>query len=546
MKTSLSPDFDFDLKTLLETRLLIQANSGGGKSWLIRKLLEETHGKVQHIVLDLEGEFSTLREKYDYILAGKGGDTPASPQSAALLARKLLELNVSAIIDLYELPAHERKSFVRYFLESMINAPKESWHHVLVVIDEAHVFAPEKGESEAAGAVIDLCTRGRKRGFCAVLATQRLSKLNKDAAAECNNKLIGRAGLDVDMKRASEELGFTSKEQTMTLRNLDPGEFYAFGPALSRGVVKIQIGTVKTSHPKVGGRVLTHTVPPTEAIKRVLAKLSDLPDQAKKEAQTIDDLIRKNRELERELRNQKTVDKIVEKPVLPPGLENAMQGLVNRATAIAEDSSKLEDDCRELLIKLRSSKSDTGNPVSHAPKVPVQNTKFRAPHAAPAGNNGDLTGPEKRILNAIAWFESIGIYQPDQAAVAFLAGYTIGGGAFNNPRSKLRSSGLIEYSGNAMQLTDAGRLAAEKPNGTLTTDELHAKVLSILPGPEQRLLKPLLEFYPGALTNEELAAQAGYEPNGGAFNNPRSRLRSMGLIEYLPDRTLKAKSILFL
>jgi hypothetical protein len=43
-----------------------------------------------------------------------------------------------------------------------------------------------------------------------------------------------------------------------------------------------------------------------------------------------------------------------------------------------------------------------------------------------------------------------------------------------------------------------------------------------------------------------LAAQAGYEPNGGAFNNPRSRLRSMGLIEYLPDRTLKAKSILFL
>jgi len=42
-----------DLNNLIDTRLLIQANSGGGKSYAIRKLLEETHGKVQHIVLDL-------------------------------------------------------------------------------------------------------------------------------------------------------------------------------------------------------------------------------------------------------------------------------------------------------------------------------------------------------------------------------------------------------------------------------------------------------------------------------------------------------------
>jgi hypothetical protein len=48
----------FNLQSLLESRLLIQANSGGGKSYVIRKLLEETHGKVQQIVIDLEGEFA--------------------------------------------------------------------------------------------------------------------------------------------------------------------------------------------------------------------------------------------------------------------------------------------------------------------------------------------------------------------------------------------------------------------------------------------------------------------------------------------------------
>src|SRR5437879_6448810 len=167
----LNQSVHIDLPTLLDTRLLVQANSGGGKSWLLRRILEQSHGNVQHIIIDLEGEFATLREKFDYVLAGKDGDTPADPKSAALLARKLLELNVSAIIDLYELHYQDRKHFVRLFLESMINAPKDLWHPCLVVIDEADKFCPEKEQSEASSAVIDLATLGRKRTCCDNIAT---------------------------------------------------------------------------------------------------------------------------------------------------------------------------------------------------------------------------------------------------------------------------------------------------------------------------------------------------------------------------------------
>jgi len=158
------------IPSLIDTRLLIQANSGGGKSYAIRRLLEQSHGQVQQIVLDMEGEFGTLREKHDYILVGKEGDIPANIQTAELLARKLLELNTSAIIDLYELKAHERILFVKRFLNSMINAPKNLWHPVMVIVDEAHVFCLEKGKAESMNSVIDLCTRGRKRGYCAILA----------------------------------------------------------------------------------------------------------------------------------------------------------------------------------------------------------------------------------------------------------------------------------------------------------------------------------------------------------------------------------------
>lgn len=206
-----------DLPVLIDTRALIQAQSGAGKSWFLRRLLEESHGRVQQLVLDPEGEFATLRERYDYVIAGKGGDCAADPRSAKLLARRLLELGVSAVCDIYELRAHDRLRFVRAFLEALVEAPRTLRHPVLVVVDEAHLFAPQTGQAESTAAVIDLCTRGRKRGLCAVLATQRLSKLHKDAAAELRNVFIGATGLDLDQQRAADMLGF-DKAQRLALR----------------------------------------------------------------------------------------------------------------------------------------------------------------------------------------------------------------------------------------------------------------------------------------------------------------------------------------
>src|SRR5580698_5530072 len=97
---------ELDLPTLVDTRLLIQANSGGGKSWLLR-LIAERAG-IQTIVLDNEGEFASLREAADVLLVGAGGELPADPRHAALLGRRLLEYKVSAVVDLYELKLPDR------------------------------------------------------------------------------------------------------------------------------------------------------------------------------------------------------------------------------------------------------------------------------------------------------------------------------------------------------------------------------------------------------------------------------------------------------
>src|ERR1039458_8964911 len=112
----LSNEISVDLSKLLESRMVVQGNSGAGKSTTVRRIIEEAFGHVQIIVIDPEGEFGNMRGKYDFVYCGKGGDAPVESRSAALLATRLLELKASAIIDLYELPPQERKHFVRLFL----------------------------------------------------------------------------------------------------------------------------------------------------------------------------------------------------------------------------------------------------------------------------------------------------------------------------------------------------------------------------------------------------------------------------------------------
>jgi hypothetical protein len=46
---------------------------------------------------------------------------------------------------------------------------------------------------------------------------------------------------------------------------------------------------------------------------------------------------------------------------------------------------------------------------------------------------------------------------------------------------------------------------------------------------ERLILETLIQSYPNAFTKEEIAAEAGYEANGGGFNNAFGRLRPLEL-----------------
>ena len=208
-----------DLEELLSTRLLVQGNSGSGKSHLLRRLLEQSAGMVQQAIIDPEGDFVSFSERFGHTVV----DAERSPNELQRIALRIRQHRASVVLNLEGLDAEEQ-----------MFAPAVAGE----VSDEARRLS--------LGAMTNLMCRGRKRGLAGIVATQRLAKLAKNVAAEASNFLMGRTFLDIDMARAADLLGM-DRRQAEGFRDLEPGQFVALGPALSRRPIPIRIGAVDTA-----------------------------------------------------------------------------------------------------------------------------------------------------------------------------------------------------------------------------------------------------------------------------------------------------------
>ena len=239
-----------DLEELLATRLLVQGNSGSGKSHLLRRLLERSAGHVQQIVIDPEGDFVTLAGPHGHV-AIEAVDYAAGEISR--FAARCREHRTSVVLSLEGLEMEGQMRCAASFLSGLFDAPREHWFPALVVVDEAQIFAPAAGAEiseevrrASLGAMTNLMSRGRKRGLAGIIATQRLAKLSKNVAAEASNFLMGRTFLDIDMARAADLLGM-ERRQAESIRDLARGSFLGLGPAISRRPITVRIGPVETS-----------------------------------------------------------------------------------------------------------------------------------------------------------------------------------------------------------------------------------------------------------------------------------------------------------
>ena len=529
--------------SLVDSRLLVCANSGGGKSYALRGIAEQIGASIPTIILDPEGEFSTLREKLDMVLVGPGGEVATDPRGAKLLARKLVELHLSAVVDLSELSLAERRRFVRIFLEALLQLPRKLWHPTLIVLDEAHKFCPERGsgQAESTDAVISLMAQGRKRGFGGCLATQRLSKLHKDAVGECNNVMIGRCVQDVDLKRAGDVLGLKGNRDK--LRSMKPGEFYGYGPAFGHdGIERWRSRKVETTHPDSRTRSKLKPTAPSAKIRKVLGELEDLPAQAEAELQTLKAAQDRARELERE------VAKLKRGQPKPEIDHDAMAREVTKAVnkAVADRDKEWQEKWRAAAARVHLKHREIRDEMQRIPQLPPPtiHTKLpprprqtaKPPPTVTGGTAAEELGiSDSDMPTAVAKTLTVLAEYPDGLEVkrlGFLAGVSITGGSWGRAGKYMRERGYIERDGTKkLKITPAGLAVVPpvppRPTGPELLDYWRGKLEN---SGAVAIWDCLVQWHPERPTAGDIGAYTGLSTTGGSWGRSMKELRQRGMM----------------
>lgn len=571
------------------------AKRGAGKSYSASVLAEEMLRHHFHVVvLDPMGIWFGLRTAADGkgdgyqipILGGDHGDIPLESTGGAHVADLVVNDRISMVIDVSDFSKKKRKQFVADFAERLYKKNRQPLH---LVLEEADMFAPQKpreGEHRMLGAIEDIVRRGRSRGIGVSLISQRSAVLNKDVLTQTECLVAMRTTGPHDRKAIGDWIDAqgdrdAKKEVMDSLPGLPTGTAWFWSPGWLGILEKVAINQKRTldtgATPKVGGKrkalkttadvdltVLTgrmkHTILKAQEddpkylwnkirqLKQQVAKLETRPEGTVGFSQIE---VGKKIDVAVATTNQSWQNVVTEKNKEIAGLLQKMERLAVKLGAMSADVLGDYEAAKEFA---RQAKTFVPDPPPKPPPGRTIPEDQALPKSSPATDSALARAPdgaiinnsEQRILDAIAWLNAVGVDEPNQSAVSFLAGFkSAESGGYKNPRSRLRVRELVDYRGRQIALTDEGRAIAHAPKVAPNAAGLHSAVFAKIKGPEKKLLRLLLDAHPEPMGNEALAAAAGYDPTSGGFKNPRSRLRTLGLVEYPTGGETRANDFLF-
>jgi len=553
----------------------IVATRGAGKSFTAAVILEEAHAaKVPFVVIDPNGVFNGLRSNAAgdgpglpvYVLGGPHGDLPLEPTAGKLIADLVVDSGHSFVLDLSDLLTKAAaRQFVADFLEHLHRRKARARTTLLLVVDEADEFAPQNPRGETArslGAMETIAKRGRAWGLGIVMITQRTQALNKDVL-DLIETLIAMRQLS-ERSRAAVKGWIADKDLRddsgviESLQSLPTGTAWVWSPL--RGMLqKVQVRRIRTfdsyATPKPGESR-------QEPSARTELDLDALGEQMQATVQRAKDsdpkeLQKRIRDLEARLLTAEhievgqTVEVLVEVPVPTPVVDETQ---LARLTNMQESLSEALGSITALAVKIGETVA-IPPPVIHAPvrresPAPVGNRPVQKPVTPYISANG-VTAPEQKVLDALGWFEAMGIGEPTRIQTGFVAGYKVskkGGGTFAQIIADMTRTGLIEQGRGSVRLTEHGRSLAQDPGLGRTNEAMHSAVLDRLPEPERKILRELLLHYPDAVNRIDLGAATGYTvtaKGGGTFAQLLANLKTLGLIDYPRPAHVAALAVLY-
>lgn len=543
----------------LRESVAVVGRTGSGKSYAIRGAVETLLREDARVcIIDPTGVWHGLRSNAKgtgpgfpvVIFGGDHADVPIADTSGAALADLVATKNVPVVVDLSEFTVGGRTRFATHFLEDLY---RKNRGPLTLVVDEADIFAPQRAmpdQTVMLSRMEQICRRGRVRGFRPWLITQRPAELHKSVLSQANTLVAMQltAPQDRDAIGAWIE-GQADRDQgkrvLAELPRLKKGEAWVWSP--SHDVLeRVKFPAITTFD---SGRTPEEgEAAPTLKLAQVdLALIGESFKQAEAEAAANDPKRLRARIAELEGQLGKTGRAAPSKEDLEASWragfaagrkerEHLIYGLIPKIrSALAEAvHEKLNEMVTAIAVE----------PSAPAPPKMAGNGHGKPYQPSPAlrqriQGDASMTKAERLILTALAQYPG----GRSKSQIAILTGYAVNGGGFSNALSSCRANGWLEGSGGALRITAAGAKALGPVDPLPTGRGLLDYWYGQLARAERKALESLAEVYPRSLSKAQLASRAGYEANGGGFNNALSKLRTLELIGGRAE--LKASDDLF-
>lgn len=259
---------------LVTGRTAVIAQTGAGKSWTIGVVCEQLcKSNIGFCIIDTEGEYFSLKEKFQLLWAGKDSSCDVDIEKVDLkeLVSTVLKENVPMIFDVSDVI--DEKAAVAAVCGALYDAESRLRVPYLLIIEESDKFAPQR--DRVIKEIVEISRRGRKRGLGLLLVTQRPALLNKNVLSQCGNQLIGKLTTEADL--AAVNLFFASRMELEELPKLKPGEFFVLGNIVKRKA-RVRVIGRETTHKGFTPQLLPKPVGKVSEIKeRVMARVSAVP-----------------------------------------------------------------------------------------------------------------------------------------------------------------------------------------------------------------------------------------------------------------------------
>lgn len=501
-----------------------------------------------------------------HILGGPRGHVPLHPSSGKaigeLVGTGLLPLS---IIDMADFPPGGLQEFFNDFAPTLLRKMRGVVH---LVIEEAHEFAPKDragfgGENMTLHFAKKLATAGRSKGIRLMVMTQRTQALHNAVLGSCDTMIAHRLTAPADQEPVKKWLKANVDRATFekvadSLASLKTGTGWLCSGEAQIAELRAfpKIATFDNSATPSSGDGEHHVTTAPVDQDKLRAIIGEAVEQAK--ADDPKALRGEIARLKGEIARHSAAS-----PVDPAKIEATYQqgvvaGREEARTRYERRERSVIDDLDKALALLNDTKSNLLFPAMPPAPTPgithrreTWNTTaaldraFPAPPARPDLASSDqskpnavtagLSRPQQRILDALAWLESIGIGQADRTRAAMLADASPKSSGFEKNVSTLKTALLIEYPfSGELRLTEAGRAAANAPATPPTNAALHAAIRSKISGPQWALLEALIrQRVP--LSRAELAEQAGVSAASSGFEKNVSTLSGFGFVTY-PER----------